>query len=330
MNIRTFIEEKIFYIIFQFFYILLLTFFLYFANVSYLIIIPILLLLLNFLYLIISYVITKRKYENIINTIDSLEGKYLAAEVLTKPTKIINKAYFYALKEACKSMNDKISQIELERQEYQEYIESFVHEIKTPISALSLTFDNTKNQELKAEIKKIDNLVEQMLFYARSDTTENDYFIKPLQLSDLIHEQLLNYKESFLKKAVRIQLHNLDYTVYTDEKWIQFIISQIIQNALKYFNKKENILRITAQKKDHNIIVSIEDNGCGISPADLPRVFEKSFTGSNRKKEYSTGIGLYLAKKLSQKLGIGIDIKSQKNKSTTVLLTFPKTNIYHP
>ena len=218
-------------------------------------------------------------------------------------------------------MNDKISQIEKEKQEYEEYVESFAHEIKIPIGALSLTFDNTKNYALKKETDRLYRLTEQMLYYARSESTEKDYFVKKLNLEEVIHNVILKFRHDLIDHKVIIETHAIDQIVYTDEKWLTFILSQIIQNSIKYFDKQENKLTITGQDNDTNIILSIKDNGCGISSSDLSRVFEKGFTGYNgRADKKSTGIGLYLCKKIMDKMGHKIWIDSEVGKGTRVYL----------
>ena len=115
---------------------------------------------------------------------------------------------------------------------------------------------------------------------------------------------------------------------YTDEKWLSFILSQILQNSIKYFNKAENSLTVRSTESDTQVLLIIEDNGCGIKPSDLSRVFEKGFTGSNRKKTNATGMGLYLSKKLCCKLGLQIDLQSEENVYTRVTLTFPKGSVH--
>lgn len=267
--------------------------------------------------------------QHIMNLADKLEECYYIADVLPKPKEFQNEAYYYALKKACKAMNDEINRITEEKQEYQEYVESFAHEIKIPIGALSLTFDNTKNYTLKRETDKIFQLVEQMLYYARSENTQKDYFVKQLHLDEVIHAVMLKFRHSLLENKAIIHIHDIDNTVYTDEKWLTFILSQIVQNAIKYFNKQENKLTIFSQDNDTQILLMIEDNGCGIKQSELSRVFEKGFTGSNRNKATATGMGLYLAKKLCDRLDLKLDISSKENEYTRLTITFPKGTIHN-
>lgn len=327
MKIASYLENKIFYILFQISTIIVLSLFLEFIEIPlfYILLIIAIILLILICYLFIDYHFQKKKYLQITNLVDSLDEKYFISEIIPKNNNIENKAYIYALKQAAKSMNDKISKLEQENLDYREYIESFAHEIKTPISALSLSFDNTKDKISKKELDKIDMYVDQILYYARSENPEKDYFIKELNLSDIIHKVLLKYRVYLLDEKISVQVNNLDKKIYTDEKWLIFIISQIIQNSIKYMNKKDKKIEIDTTENKDNIILSIKDNGCGIKSSDLVRVFEKGFTGSDRKKKISTGIGLYLAKKICNSLGLMISIQSIYKQQTTLTITFPKT-----
>jgi len=330
MKFLAYLEEKMGYIIFQIIFILTLFLFLITFNIDYILIIILVILLIfyTFIYLLIDYYHKYKNSKKLIKLVDSLEEKYLISEIITPPKSLENEAYYYALKKACKAMNDKIGTIEEEQLDYQEYIESFIHEIKTPITALSLVFLNKKEFTLKNEVHKINNLVEQMLFYARSKTVEKDYFIKEINLKDILHNIILDYQDYFINQKVILNIHLENKIVYTDPKWLNFIISQLLQNSLKYLDKKKKIIKIYAIENSNNIYLLIKDNGCGINKNDIKRVFEKGFTGSNRKKKYSTGIGLYLSKKLCQKLGLDITISSEENKYTEVSLIFPKSNFY--
>lgn len=266
----------------------------------------------------------RRISRHIRELVDGLEEGYYIAELLRKPGELLGDAYYYALKKACKAMNDEIGRIREEKQEYQEYVESFAHEIKVPIGALSLTFDNEKNYTLKKETDKIFQLVEQMLYYARSENTEKDYFVKALDLGEAVHGVILKFRRALIENRVAIDIRGVETTVYTDEKWLTFILSQIVQNSMKYFDKQEKRLTVRGRDGGARFALVIEDNGCGISPSDLPRVFEKGFTGSARSRTNATGMGLYLAKKLCGRLGLEIGIESGEGEYTRVTITFPR------
>lgn len=274
-------------------------------------------------YLLLNYLLLKKRAKEIIQTIDHLDEKYLICEIIKKPKNLENYAYYYALKKACKSMNDKLGILKKQRENYQSYIECFVHEIKTPISALSLISDNEKNEKEKKEILKMNNLVEQILYYSRSNNPEKDYFIKELSLEEIVHHTIMNFKSVLLKQKIHLEVFNLHYLIFCDEKWLQFIFNQIIQNSIKYLDKKEKRIKIYAEKEKEKITLIIEDNGIGIKKNDLSRVFDFGFTGSDRKKEYSTGMGLYICKNLCEKLNLSIIIDSEEKKFTKVKIIFP-------
>ena len=121
-------------------------------------------------------------------------------------------------------------------------------------------------------------------------------------------------------------MNHLEKKIYSDEKWLIFIVSQVVQNSIKYMNKKEKKIEMNAKENKDNVILSIKDNGCGIKDSDLARVFEKGFTGSDRTKSKSTGIGLYLSKKICNKLGLEINIYSKHKEWTKVEIIYPKSN----
>ena len=291
MMFLEYLEEKIFYIIISFVFTLFLSIYLLLIGIdsSVVILLVILIMVFIFISLLVSYLLIKKRYEKMINLVDSLDEKYLIKEVIDKPKNLENRAYYYALDKACKALNDKLSDVENSKEEYLDFLDSFIHEIKTPISALSLYADNN-DKKIKEEVLKISRLVDKMLFYAKSDVVEKDYFIKEVTLADLVHPVLLEYKNYLLNYSFKVEVKNLDnLVVYTDIKWLNFIIEQILSNSLKYQNKKERIVRIKGIDDKNNIKLVIYDNGVGIKDADLSKVFEKGFTGSNRSKKNASG-----------------------------------------
>lgn len=330
MMFLEYLEEKIFYIIISFVFTLFLSIYLLLIGIdsSVVILLVILIMVFIFISLLVSYLLIKKRYEKMINLVDSLDEKYLIKEVIDKPKNLENRAYYYALDKACKALNDKLSDVENSKEEYLDFLDSFIHEIKTPISALSLYADNN-DKKIKEEVLKISRLVDKMLFYAKSDVVEKDYFIKEVALEDLVHPVLLDYKNYLLNYHIKVEVNNLDdLKVYTDIKWLNFIISQILSNSLKYQNKKNRLVRIKGFEDKNNIKLEIYDNGVGIKESEISKIFEKGFTGSNRSKKNASGIGLYLTKKLCDKLGIDIKIESVYLKYTKVIITFPKGNYF--
>lgn len=330
MSFITFLEEKISLILYQISFLIITTMIFLMADIQkfYIVITVGVLSIFMLGYLLSEYFRQKKKAKKIISLVDNVNEKYLISEIIKEPLEMENKAYYYALKQACKSMNDRIGELEKENAEYQEYVESFVHEIKTPISALSLALENNNDFRLKQEVDKINQLVEQMLYYARSENTEKDYFVKEIQLAEIIHSVILKYRHYMLNKKITLNVHDLEHIVITDEKWLVFIISQIIQNSIKYLDKDKKEIEVWGENSNNYINLIIKDNGCGIKESDLVRIFEKGFTGTNRKKGYSTGMGLYLTKKLCDKLGLKLQIQSKEKKFTKLTITFPKSGLH--
>lgn len=330
MSFGTFLEKNISFLLFQFFlcFLIFLTFFLLEISFMFTLLLILLIALFTFIYLYCIYFSKKKKALQIINSCNDLEEKYYISEMLRKEDSIEGYPYYYVLKEACKAMNDKISNIEKNERDYEEYIESFAHEIKTPIAAISLYAENKEDETLKYEIRKIEEYVEQILYYARSDTAEKDYFVKKIKLNEIIHPLILKNKDVFLNNHIKLNVHDLEVLVYTDEKWLSFMISQILNNAIKYLDKDKKEIEIYSEVKNNQVVLVILDNGCGIRASDAPRVFDKGFTGSNRKREYATGIGLYLVKKLSEKLDIKVSIDSKYQEYTKVSFVFPKSKFH--
>ena len=330
MSFITFLEEKISLILYQISFLIITTMIFLMADIQKFYIVITLGVLSIFMlgYLLSEYFRQKKKAKKIISLVDNVNEKYLISEIIKEPLEMENKAYYYALKQACKSMNDRIGELEKENAEYQEYVESFVHEIKTPISALSLALENNNDFRLKQEVDKINQLVEQMLYYARSENTEKDYFVKEIQLAEIIHSVILKYRHYMLNKKITLNVHDLEHIVITDEKWLVFIISQIIQNSIKYLDKDKKEIEVWGENSNNYINLIIKDNGCGIKESDLVRIFEKGFTGTNRKKGYSTGMGLYLTKKLCDKLGLKLQIQSKEKEFTKLTITFPKSGLH--
>ena len=331
MSFITFLEEKISLILYQISFLIITTMIFLMADIQkfYIVITVGVLSIFMLGYLLSEYFRQKKKAKKIISLVDNVNEKYLISEIIKEPLEMENKAYYYALKQACKSMNDRIGELEKENAEYQEYVESFVHEIKTPISALSLALENNNDFRLKQEVDKINQLVEQMLYYARSENTEKDYFVKEIQLAEIIHSVILKYRHYMLNKKITLNVHDLEHIVITDEKWLVFIISQIIQNSIKYLDKDKKEIEVWGENSNNYINLIIKDNGCGIKASDLSRVFEKGFTGSNRNKANATGMGLYLSKKLCDRLGLKLDIASTEKEYTRLTITFPKGTVHN-
>ena len=195
-----------------------------------------------------------------------------------------------------------------------------------------MIIENNKNEVTKSideELRKIENYTEQALFYARSNTVEKDYYIKKVVLKEVVNDSIKKNKDILIHEKILVNVHDLEVEVYIDNKWIEFILNQIIQNSIKYKKEDRHLeIEIYAKKGKENVVLYIKDNGIGIKQGELTRVFEKGFTGTNGRLigKKSTGIGLYLCKKLCIKLGITIKLNSVQNVGTEIQLIFPKSS----
>ena len=227
-------------------------------------------------------------------------------------------------------MLENVNKYKYMLEDYKEYIELWIHEIKYPIATSKMVIENNKSEVTKSideEIEKIENYIEQALFYARSSTVEKDYYIRKTSLQQIVNESIKKNKNILIAKKISLNIHNIENNVNTDSKWIVFILNQIIQNSIKYMkNSEPSQIEIYAKQQKENVILYVKDNGIGIKRGEITRVFEKGFTGTNGREtnKKSTGIGLYLCKKLCNKLGIAIELNSQQNEGTEVRLVFPK------
>lgn len=274
--------------------------------------------------LFLTYWKRDRQMRQLLDMVEQLSERYLISEVMELPEQAEDQVYYRLLKMSGKSMLEQISEVKRERLEYKEYIEQWIHEIKTPITAMKLLCENHRTdwtKELLVELEKTNRFTEQALYFARSEYTEKDYSVREIALAQIVHQAIADNKYLLLQSGMRLEVEEIQDTVYSDEKWVRFILNQLIANAVKY-RAGQPVLRFSACRQQNQVVLMVEDNGIGISPSDLPRIFEKGFTGQNgRIVQQSTGIGLYLCKRLCEKLGIGISANSE-GKGTTISLFF--------
>lgn len=278
-------------------------------------------------YIFFEYVRVGGYYNKLSDISQALDKKYLITEVVHDPDFAEGKVVHDVLKDAGKSMNEHVREYKLQSEDYRDYIETWVHEIKTPIASAKLIIDNNNDEvtrKISRELDKVDGFIEQVLYYSRSTDVSRDYIIKKIDLQAVIRSVIRANSKDFIEKRISLELDEIEDTVYMDEKWLSFIINQIIQNAIKYSKTKNAKVKILAEKIDNAVKLSIYDNGVGISERDLTRVFDKGFTGENgRKFAKSTGMGLYICKKLCDGLGIGIGISSKVSEFTNIELIIP-------
>lgn len=283
--------------------------------------------------LVIDYVRKRKFYNSLYSNIESLDKAYLVLETLEKPNFYEGELLYDAMYAIDKSMCENVLELKNHVADFKNYIEMWIHEVKMPISSLLLRSHNHKNrydEAAVAEMKRIEDYVEQVLYYARAEDAEKDYLIKKVRLSKVFANVALRYKDILLEENITLTTLDLDVEVLTDAKWLEFILGQIISNAIKYKSPRKNSrILVYTKKSEGATLLKIEDNGIGISLEDLPRVCEKSFTGKNgHAQSKSTGMGLYIAKTLSDKLGHKFAVSSKEGLYTEVTITFMKDEYY--
>ena len=281
-----------------------------------------------------KYLALKQRYAEVESAFALLKEKYLFTEVLPKPDTLLEQLYFSCSREANKAMLEKIEEISAGSREYKEYMEGWVHEIKNPVTAMELFCKNhpaKETEELQTEIQRLDYLVEQTLYYARSGYTEKDYFIQECCLEEVIAQVLSEFRTPILQKQVHLDIHDdIEVKVYTDPKWLVYILKQLMSNAVKYAPTSVGCISMDTMQQENSLWLRVQDNGPGISKADLPRIFEKGFTGEHRERKAATGMGLYLAKRLCDRLGLELKLESMEGQGTTVIIGFPVGKLHRP
>lgn len=206
------------------------------------------------------------------------------------------------------------------------YYTLWVHQIKTPISSMYLQLqydDSLSSRQLQSELFRIEQYVEMVMTFLRLDSEYSDYLIKSYDLDKIIREAVKKYASEFILRKIALDLHPTNITVITDEKWFSFVIEQLVSNALKY--TPSGTIKIYSESQK---ILCIEDTGIGITEEDLPRIFEKGFTGFNgRENKKASGLGLYLCKRICTNLGHNIYAVSTVGKGTTIKINLSQVKI---
>ena len=337
MKLTNYLKDKITIIIITIISIILITLLdIAFKVPEGLIIVTIVLLLLTqIISILISYFQKRSFYNTLITNTKNLDKKYLVLETIPKPNTYEEELIYNIMCDINKSMIENVSSYINSTKDFKDYIEMWIHEVKIPISSLILMTHNHKNQvpkEYTEEIRRLDNYIDQILYYVRSNYTSEDFIFKKVKLEKIISSVALKNKDDLLENKIDLIVDIKNTEVYTDTKWLEFILNQIINNSIKYKKDIQNsYIQIKATENSNQIALSIKDNGIGIPKSDISNVFKKSFTGTNgRDKIKSTGMGLYIAKKLCTKLGHKIEIESEEKEYTIVKITFGKNKLYHP
>ena len=271
-------------------------------------------------FLFFEYGKKRRFYNELFQRLSQLDNKnyigemfstadFLDAEILEEIIRICNKSYL-----------DDLSVYKSEKENYREYIELWVHEIKTPLAWGMLSLENAQTEinpesyeKISGAYEEIEHKVQQVLYYARSNSVEKDFQMGAIRLSDLCQDASRQRARLLISHQARLSFQNLDRMVYSDSKWILFILGQLLDNAVKYKGEVPLLIAFDSYVDGNHIVLRITDNGIGILPAERPHVFEKGFTGSHGHfAEKSTGMGLYICQKLSDRLGIELRVAGVK------------------
>lgn len=281
------------------------------------------------------------------------EKPLLSVTELSKPSNLTEEDYQRLLETELSERRRLVSEYDLAKRERSDYDTMWVHQIKTPIAAMRLLLqeqDTPEYRELSAELFQVEQYVEMLLSYGRLTDTGNDLVIRYYELDSMIKQAVRKYAAQFVRRKLVLDRKDTEFSVLTDEKWLVFVLEQLISNAQKYTPTGGKILIYPVSGDDVAVdgmnlpqeqsagvknvtgdgfapkaasakCLVIEDTGIGIAAEDLPRIFEKGYTGLNgRTDKKSTGIGLYLCKKIMNKLGHGIRIESEVGKGTRVYL----------
>lgn len=238
-------------------------------------------------------------------------------QTLPQPQAILEEDYRALTRALLAQQRTLETQLNSRYQDMLDYYTLWAHQIKTPIAAMRLLLQDADTDEQRAlleQVQSVEQYVEMVLGYLRLESPSSDYVIRNYALDDIVRQAVRKFASQFIRRKLRLEYTPLNVSVITDEKWLLFVIEQVLSNALKYTRSGSVSITLEAPKT-----LCIRDTGIGIAPEDLPRVFEKGYTGCNgRTDKRATGIGLYLCRRILEKLGHSITIASTPGVGTTV------------
>lgn len=258
-------------------------------------------------WLVTGWIIENKKIRKLERIVEELDQKYLLSEVIPPPSNAVEARYYTIMKIVSRSAISAAEQATREKEDYCGYVESWIHEIKTPLTACSLILSNGGDpRKLRRELKRADNLTESILYYARLRTVEKDTVIKEAQAADIMEKAVKDQMDLLISAGISVEIQG-DFAVNTDEKQVCFMIKQLLMNCAKYCPGCHVVMRA------ENKAITVEDNGPGIASHELPRVTERGFTGAGRS---GTGMGLYIVSELCGRLGAEFKMESTEGEYT--------------
>lgn len=296
-------------------------------SIESLIYINILVVLTTVIFIIIGFNNYKRKITSFVDAINNLssENEYWDNNYLYKK-----------IKKVLEENEEELDSLRDELEEINDYMTSWIHEVKIPISVLKIIgkrvneIDESRqlSKQINTEISRIDKLVEQAMYLSRAGNYNSDFLINEVNLGQAVRDVIKKNKYQFIYNKIDLQVEDLNKTVLTDKKWITHIIELIVDNAIKY-SKTGGKIEIYLKENKKGAELHIKDYGIGIVPQDIDRIFNKGFTGVNgRKRTKSTGMGLYISKKILNELSHDINIISTANEFCDVYITFYNLSDY--
>ena len=280
-----------------------------------------------FLYYTIDYVRKRNYFRQIARSLRCMEEKYLLPEIFDGRKSYEDAAYMAILREMGNAMAERLETLSSRNRDYRELIEAWVHEIKQPLASIRLlgrSSDAGSLRRIQARAEEINHLTEQVLYYARSEELAADMAVHASALKTVLLAAIEENRYLLQLSGFTVEMPDNDIKVYTDEKSLLFVCSQIIRNAVAYRCQENPRLTLSCKSSGSQAVLSFADNGTGIAPEDIPRVFDKGFTGQNgRKNRRSTGIGLYLCRKFCRHMQADIVVSSREGEGTTVTVTLP-------
>lgn len=282
--------------------------------------------------LLIEFRKKNRFYRNLLSAFDQLDKKNLIGELIGPPDFAEGEILYDLLTGTNKAYLDEINRYRKAQEDYRSYIELWIHEIKTPIASAVLTIENQGGETqtlLQEDLMRIEEYAMQALFYARSNSVEKDYLIQELSLQELCFRVLRKNAKLLIDNNVSVEASEIEGNVFCDSKWMVYILDQLISNSVKYKARDNARIVFRSEDRGNETVLYLTDNGLGIRAEELARIFDKGFTGTlGRLHERSTGMGLFLSKKLCGKLGLSLEIASGGTGcGTTAAIHFPKGSL---
>ncbi|OXS72433.1 ATP-binding protein [Lysinibacillus sp. KCTC 33748] len=288
-------------------------------------------MLISFMiFLFWRYVVEVGRLKNFLGNVENQFDDVHSKNLVLSP---FQTAYFTKIEEVLYGKNTELNQAKVQLQEYSDELLAWVHEVKAPLTAVNLMLDRvedlTLRRKLETEWLRLHLLVDQQLHQTRLASIEKDNYMMDIELKTVVYKEIRAMQAWCIEKGIGFDVEELTDTVTTDGKWLAFIIRQILSNAIKYSPANSEVLIFTEVDATGATLLHIKDAGIGIRQEDLPRIFNKSYTGTaGRESAQSTGMGLYLAHNVAQKIGVRITVQSSVGEGSIFTLRFPLQNEY--